>query len=226
MQTGGSSRGIHDTRSGLANIGMVSRALKAKETDLQAHTIAWDGITLITHSSNPVKALSNAQIKAIYTGNINNWREVGGTDHYIVVVNKAEGRSTLDLFLRYFQLNNTEVNADIIIGDNQQGLKIVEGNPHAIAYISIGAAAFEVRQGTPINLLSINGIAATLANVEKGTFPIARPLNLITTINNSNGSSSLTQRFINFAQSEHVQDLVTQQFFIPASMSPKLATSP
>src|SRR5687768_13406668 len=99
VQTGGSARGINDARRGIADIGMVSRALKPEEKDLQAHTIAWDGIGIILHADNPITALSQQQIGDIYTGKTPNWKAVGGRDASITVVNKAEGRSTLELFL-------------------------------------------------------------------------------------------------------------------------------
>lgn len=212
VQTGGSSRGINDARHKLADIGMVSRALKGNEADLTAQTIAWDGITLILHGSNPVKALSRNQVLDIYTKKITNWSQVGGADQPIVVVNKAEGRSTLELFLQYYQLNGSDIQADIIIGDNQQGLKTVSGNPYAIGYVSIGAANYELDQGAPIRVLPINGIDATLDNVEKGIFPISRPLNLVTL----DQSNALAQQFITFAQSPAVAKLVSGQFFVPA----------
>jgi len=210
VQTGGSSRGINDIRKGLSDIGMVSRSLISSEQALVGHVIAWDGITTILHQDNPVKTLSRAQTRAIYKGEINNWRQVGGIDADIVVVHKAEGRSTLALFLKYFSLANKNVNADIIVGDNQQGLKTVEGNSLAIGYVSIGAAAYEKINGAGIKLLAIDNIEATLANVEKGLFPIARPLNLVTQKN----VSPLAKRFIAFAQSDEVIDLIKQQFFI------------
>ena len=215
VQTGGSSRGVNDARNRLADIGMVSRGLNAGETDLRAHTIAWDGITLITHRSNPVQSLTRQQVIDIYTGKINNWRQVGGDNRAIVVVNKAEGRSTLELFLKHYDLASSQIKADIIIGDNQQGLKTVVGNPLAISYVSIGAAAYEAENGAPIRLLPVAGVAASLANVEAGVFPIARPLNLVT----ATELSPLAQRFLQFAQSIEVSDLVQRQFFIPAHAS-------
>jgi len=99
VQTGGSTRGIIDARRGLADIGMVSRRLKVSERDLEAHTIALDGISIILHRDNSVQTLSNEQIIKIYTGKISNWSSLGGPDQSITVVNKAEGRSTLALFL-------------------------------------------------------------------------------------------------------------------------------
>ncbi|MEK7771939.1 MAG: substrate-binding domain-containing protein, partial [Pseudomonadota bacterium] len=77
VQTGGSSRGIHDVRKGIAAIGMVSRALKADEADLQAFAIAQDGISIIVHAGNPVITLNRKQIADIYTGRITHWNAVG-----------------------------------------------------------------------------------------------------------------------------------------------------
>lgn len=211
VQSGGSSRGIADARSGLADIGMVSRALKPEEADLSAHLIARDGITVITHASNPVKALSKQQIIDIYTGKITNWKTVGGRDQAITVVNKAEGRSTLELFTQYFGLKNPDIRAQVVIGDNQQGIKTVAGNTGAIGYVSIGTAEYEAEVGTPIRLLPLNGIKALVANVSNESFPLSRPLNLVT----KTAPTGLAKRFIVFAQSAAVHDIVRDQFFVP-----------
>lgn len=147
VQSGGSSRGMSDARQGLSQIGMVSRALKADEADLTAIPIAMDGVSVILHRSNTVSTLSDAQIKAIYTGEIRNWKALGGPDRTITVVNKAEGRSTLELFLHHFQLKNKDIRAQVVIGENQQGIKTVAGNPGAIGYVSIGTAEYEAERG-------------------------------------------------------------------------------
>lgn len=211
VQSGGSSRGVADARSGLADIGMASRALKPEENDLVAHTIAMDGIGVILHRSNPVQSLAGEQIKAIYTGQITHWKEVGGKDARITVGNRAEGRSELELFLPYFKLKNSEVKAQLILGENQQTIKTVAGNPGAIAYVSIGAAEYEAAQGTPIRLLPMEGVAASVANVRDGRFPLSRPLNLVT----KGEATGLAKRFLDFARSGAVDDLVGSQFFVP-----------
>ena len=214
VQTGGSSRGFADTDQGLADIGMVSRALKDSEIkQFQSFAIAKDGIGIILESSNPVQSLKDQQIVDIFTGKINNWQQVGGEDAPITVVNKAEGRSTLELFLKYFQLENSQIQADVIIGDNQQGIKTVAGNPHAIGYVSIGAAEKDISGGVPLKLLSVSGVDATTATVQDGSFPLSRPLNLIT----KETPSGLSKEFIEFAQSEKVHDLVESQNFVPIS---------
>jgi len=213
VQTGGSSRGIADARTGVANIGMASRSLKEEEKDLQAFSIARDGIGIIVHKDNSVKSLSNQQVIDIYTGKINNWQQVSGKNAPITVVNKAEGRSTLELFLDYFKLKNSDIKSSVVIGDNQQGIKTVAGNPNAIGYVSIGTAEFSIKNGDPIKLLPLNGIAATTENVKNGTFPLSRPLNLVT----KTQPQGLEKAFIEFAQSPQVHDIVKKQDFVPIS---------
>lgn len=211
VQTGGSSRGISDARAGLADIGMASRALKEDEKDLLSFTIALDGISVILNKANPVESLTKQQIVDIYTGKIANWKSVGGNDAPITVINKAEGRSTLELFLRYFGLKNTDVKPQVVIGDNQQGIKTVVGNPDAIGYVSVGTAEYEASQGAAIKLLPLDGIAASVENVRNRSFPLSRPLNLVT----RSEPVGLAKDFIEFARLPQSNDLIEAQYFVP-----------
>lgn len=210
VQMGGSSRGVNDARMGLADIGMVSRALKPTEQDLIPFLIAMDGIGIILHKNNTVNKLSDAQIVDIYTGKIGNWQQLGGADLPITVVNKAEGRSTLELFLQHFTLKNNQIKAQVVIGENQQGIKTVAGNPGAIGYVSIGTAEYEEALGTPIKSLSMAGYTATVESVARGDYPLSRQLNLLV----KSKPSGLIMDFIAFAQSAEVRDLIEAQFFV------------
>ncbi|MCW8132375.1 MAG: phosphate ABC transporter substrate-binding protein [Planctomycetota bacterium] len=211
VQTGGSSRGIGDARGGLADIGMASRALNADEADLMGHAIARDGVCVILHKDNPVAELKDEQIVAIYTGKIANWKDLGGKDAPITVVNKAEGRSTLELFLHHYKMKNTQIKASVVIGDNEQGIKTVTGNPDAIGYVSIGTAEYAATHGVPVKLLPMNGVAASIQSVKDGTFPLARPLTLVTKAE----PSVLAKAFIAYARSKDVHDLVKDLYFVP-----------
>lgn len=211
VQSGGSSRGVADTRQNLSDIGMVSRAIKEDERDLSAFPVARDGVCPILHQENPVQALTDEQVVSIYTGKITNWKAVGGTDTPITVVNKAEGRSTLEVFLHYFKLKNVDVKAQVVIGDNEQGVKTVAGNRNAIGYVSIGTAEYDTAHGVPIKLLPIGGVAASTETVQKGIFPLSRPLHLVT----RSAPSGLAKAFIEYSQSKAVHDLIRQQYFVP-----------
>lgn len=211
VQTGGSSRGVADARSGLADIGMASRELKAEEGDLVGTAIARDGIGVIVHRDNPISMLSDQQIVQIYTGAVSNWKDVGGADAPITVINKAEGRSTLELFLAYYKLKPEQVKASVIIGDNEQGIKTLAGNPDGIAYVSIGSAEYNAGAGIPIKLLATNGVPASTGTVRDGSFPLSRPLTLVT----KTQPEGLAKEFIEYARSPAVHDLVKQLYFVP-----------
>ena len=215
VQTGGSGKGIADARAGVADIGMASRDLKPDEYDLTAHPIAADGVGLIVHASNAIEQLTSEQILSAYTDETNNWREFGGPDRQITVVHKAEGRATLEVFLKHFGAANQAIRADVIVGDNEHGVKTVAGVEGAIGYVSIGTAEADIEAGVPIRLLPLEGVDANTANVASGAFPMSRPLNLITTAN----PSQLTIEFVKFCQSSAVHDLVQAHYFVPASSS-------
>lgn len=213
VQAGGSGRGIADARTGQANIGMASRGLKEDEVDMAAHQIAADGVCLIVHLSNPIKKLTTEQVIAIYTDQVDNWNEMDGPDLPIVVIHKAEGRATLEVFLKHFNLENPRVKPDVNVGHNEQGIKSVAGSPGAIGYVSIGAAEANAQSGVEIKLLPLGGVAATSENVASGEFPISRPLNLVT----HGRPGELAKAFIEYAQSEEVHGIVKQQYFVPVA---------
>lgn len=212
VQTGGSSRGVSDAQSGLADIGDVSRDLKPEEkaSGLVSTPIALDGICMILHKDNPVKDLTNDQIVAIYTGKITDWKDVGGKKGPITVINKDEGRSTLELFTKYFGLETKDIKASAVIGDNEQGIKTVAGNPGSIGYVSIGTAEFDQKNGSAIKLLPMKGVMPSVDNVKNGSFPLSRPLNLVT----KGEPTGLAKEFIEYAKSAEVQDLVKDQYFV------------
>lgn len=211
VQTGGTSRGISDTLQGTVDIGMISRALKPEEKKLSSFTIANDGICIIIHKSNSITSLTHEQVIGIYTGKIKNWKEVAGADAPITVVNKAEGRSTLELFLHYFNLKASEIKSSVIIGDNEQGVKTVSGNPNSIGYVSIGTAEFNFQNKVSIKLLPLDGVEASTENVRNGNFPLSRPLNLVT----KTKPIGDIKNFIDFAQSKEVYETIKQLYFVP-----------
>lgn len=211
VQMGGSSRGVADVRRGLNDIGMVSRDLRPGEKDLNAYAVALDGVCMIVHKQNPVRELTRDQIIAIYTGRIRNWKDVGGTDAAITVVNKSAAHSTLQLFLEHFKLKNGEIRADIIIGNNEEAVKSVVGNPHALAYVSIGTAEYDAALGTPIKLLPLAGVPASTETVRSRRFPLIRTLHLVT----REAPRGLAKEFLDFARSKDAHQIIRGQSFVP-----------
>jgi len=210
IQAGGSSRGISDVRQGLADIGMVARALKPDEAMLHATPIARDAACIIVNRANPVKALSDDQIVLIYTRSISNWKEVGGPDLPIVLVHMTEGRALLDLFLDHFKLRSTQIRADALIQDSEQGLQAVASRPGAIAYVSCSRME-AMGENRLVRCLPSEGILPTAENIRDGTYPLSRPLQLVT----REPPKELVAEFIDFAHSHAVYDLIRKHHFIP-----------
>ena len=212
VQSGGSSRGIGDVRREMADIGMVSRALNADETDLHATTVAIDGLTLIVHASNPVAALDDDTVRAIFTGEVTRWEEVDpAAEGEITIVNKADGRSTLEIFLAHLDLDPARLKSHVVIGENQQGIKMVAGNPGAIGYVSIGAAEFALSIDMPLRMVPLGPAAPTSQNVANGTYGAVRALNLVTL---GPAQDPAVVDFLAFATSEKVHDLVSAHYLV------------
>ncbi|HTU93184.1 MAG TPA: phosphate ABC transporter substrate-binding protein [Gemmataceae bacterium] len=209
VQAGGSSRGVSETQQGLADIGMVARSLKPDEAMLHATPIALDSVCIIVNRSNPVQALQDDQIVRMYTRGVSNWKEVGGPDLPIVLVHMTDGRALLDLFLDHFKLRSTQIRADALIQDSEQGIQAVASRPGAIAYVSCSRAE-TVGANVPIRALPSEGIAPTTENVRDGTYPLSRQLQLVT----RDPPKGLIAEFIEYARSNAALDLIQKHHFI------------
>ena len=165
----GTSAGIKDTISGVAQIGMASRDLKdaEKKEGLKETKVAIDGIGIITHKGNTVKSLTMDQIKGIYTGEIKNWKEVGGKDAPIVVVSREDGSGTRDAFQEIVGYDSTELAKDAQISDGNGNVKsTVAGNENAIGYTSFSYL------DDSINALQVDGVNPTAEKAKSGDYKL------------------------------------------------------
>jgi len=184
----GSGDGINNTGV-LYQIGMSSRELTPVEQGkgLKETVIAIDGIAVIVNKSNTVDNLTLEQIRNIYIGSINNWSQVGGKNAPIAVVSREEGSGTRGAFeeIARFQ-GKLLANANQLTSTGAILANIAQ-NPDAIGYISLGSL------NDTIKAVSVNGVAATSANVVKGTYKIARPFIVLTGKNIHSESSAFIQ---------------------------------
>jgi phosphate transport system substrate-binding protein len=206
-----SAVGIADLMAGKADIGMVSRVLTDNESGLYAYAIARDGICLVVHNDNPVRALTNRQVLELYTGRIDNWSKVGGKDARVALLNASQGVGAAELFTHFYGIRYADIKARSVLRSNEERVNAIAAEPNGIVYMSLGAAHQAVLAGVPIRLLPVDGVAATTKNIRTGNFPISRPLLLIT-----NGlPTRLAKEFINFSLSSQITDIVLQHEFVP-----------
>ena len=207
IQQNGSGAGIKDVISGISEIGMSSRKLKDDEkTSVQGTIVAYDGIALLVNPENPVKNISLEDVKKIYTGEITNWKELGGDDSTIVVVSREEGSGTRDAFQEIVGYESEELLKDATISDGSGAVKTtVAGNKNAI-----GFASFEYIDNT-VAALNIDDVEPTADNVKSGSYKISRPFILVTK------EDSLTedgQKLISFVLSDEGQQIVEENKLI------------
>ena len=197
----GSGSGITAVGEGRCDIGLSSRALKddEKASGLKETILALDGIAVIVNPANPVSDLDVETIAKIYTGEITNWKEVGGNDAEIVLIGREAGSGTRDGFesitgtkdsCKYRQeLTST---GDVIT--------TVSTNPDAIGYASLAALKDNVKA------LTVGGIAPTEDTVKDGSYVIQRPFVLVT----KDGAelSTAAQAFFDYATSADAADLI------------------
>ena len=206
----GSGSGITAVQEGTCDIGLSSRALKDEEKSagLKETVLAYDGIAIIVHPDNPVSDLSVEQIAKLYTGEITNWKDVGGDDAEIVLIGREAGSGTRDGFesitdtkdaCKYRQeLTST---GDVIT--------TVAGNPNAIGYASLASVKDTVKA------LSVGGVAPTEATFSDGTYAVQRPFVLVT--KDGTELSAAAQKFFEYATSAAAADVISAAGAVPVA---------
>ncbi|HJJ52017.1 MAG TPA: phosphate ABC transporter substrate-binding protein [Methanocorpusculum sp.] len=206
---GGSGVGATSVIGGTSDIGMLSRDLKASEKDgnnLKEFIVGKDGIALVGHPSNTVSDLSLEQVKAIYQGEITNWKEVGGADLKIVLIGRDSSSGTREFFTE-FVLDKEDAAKDMQeLNSNGAVAQAVSITPGAIGYVSLEYV------DDSLKAFSIGGVAPTVENVISGVYEINRPLLMVT-----NGEpEGLAADYLAFILSEEGQQILKDSGFIPA----------
>ena len=198
----GSGSGITAVQEGTCDIGLSSRALKDEEKSagLKETVLAYDGIAIIVHPDNPVSDLSVEQIAKLYTGEITNWKDVGGNDAEVVLIGREAASGTRDGFesitgtkdaCQYRQeLTST---GDVITAVSQ--------NPDAIGYASLASVKDTVKA------LNVNGVTPSEATVKDGSYTVQRPFVLVTV--EGKALSPAAQAFFDYALSADAAPIIS-----------------
>ena len=206
----GSGAGITAVQEGTCDIGLSSRALKDEEkaAGLKETVLAYDGIAIIVHPDNPVSDLSIEQIAKLYTGEITNWKDVGGSDAEVVLIGREAASGTRDGFesitgtkdkCQYRQeLTST---GDVITAVSQ--------NPDAIGYASLAAIKDSVKA------LSVDGVTPSEATVKDGSYEVQRPFVLVTV--EGKALSAAAQSFFGYATSADAADIIAKAGAVAAN---------
>ena len=210
VEGGGSGAGVEAAANGTADIGLASRSLKDEEKSqgLQETVLALDGIAIIVNAENTVEDLTVEQIAQIFTGEITDWSEVGGTAGPIACIGRESGSGTRDGFESITGTKDACVLAQELTSTGAV-IEAVRGNTSAIGYASLASA--EGQEG--IKILTVGGVECSEATVLDGTYEIQRPFVLVT--KEGVELSAAAQSFFDWATSASASDLIRAAGAVP-----------
>lgn len=207
VQGGGSGAGITAAKTGAAQIGSSSRDLKPEEeANLKVFEIAKDGIAIVVHPSNKVSKLTTEQIRKIFSGEITNWKQVGGKNAKIMLVIREAGSGTRGAFEELVMGKTPVLPSAIVQGSTGAVMASVAQAKNAIGYMSMGAVDKTVKA------VKVDGVAANEQNVVKKRYKIARPFLYLT----KGEPTGLAKAFIEYVLGKEGQKLVARDY-IPMS---------
>lgn len=211
----GSGDGAAALVDGRCDIATMSRFMKDKEFKDAvannvlpvAHVVAIDGVCVVVHPSNPVSALTRAQIRDIYMGKITNWSHVGGPSLPIVVISRDTSSGTYETFESLVMAKQAMGSGVEYVNANPQAHARVKTTQGAIGYVGIGFVDKDVKA------VKVDQVAPSRQTIVTGVYPVARPLFLFT--NGYPKLGSVVHKFCTFYLTEKGQELVEAKGFIP-----------
>ena len=197
----GSGSGIQAVTERRCDIGLSSRALKddEKASGLVETVVALDGIAIVVNPENPVSDLDIDTIAKIYTGEITNWKDVGGNDAEIVLIGREAGSGTRDGFESITDTKDACQYRQELTSTGDV-INTVSQNPDAIGYASLSAV------GDSVKALTVGGVEATEATVKDGSYVVQRPFVLVT--KEGTKLSPAAQTFFDYALSADAASII------------------
>jgi phosphate transport system substrate-binding protein len=213
----GSGNGAKSLINGSCQIATMSRLLKGNEFEAAVssevlpvtHVVALDGIAMVVHPSNPLKNMTMDQIKDVYTGKIANWSKLGGPNAALVIISRDTNSGTYETFETRVLKGEKIVKSCEYVGSNGAIRQRVQNTPNALGYVGIGFIDRTVKA------LDVNDVEPSGETVKKGTYPISRPLYMVT--NDYPKMGSHLYRFVTLYLTRKGQEIITEVGFIPVT---------
>jgi phosphate transport system substrate-binding protein len=211
---GGSGNGIKAIIDGTTDIANSSRFIKGNEVAMAVEkgrypvpfAVAYDCIVPVVHTSNPVKDLSLDQLKAIYTGSIRNWKEVGGPDKEVVIVSRDTSSGTYEVWEEKILKKERVTPRALLQASNGAVAQAVSKNPFAVGYVGYGYL------NPSLKALTVDGVEGNPINAKSGKYPVSRALFMFT----AGWPEGEVASFIQFLQDpQKGQKLVLDAGFVP-----------
>lgn len=211
----GSSTGLKQLQAGVYSLAGSSRHVKDSEKDagVVPYAICLDGLTIVVNKDVNIASLTIDQLAKIYSGQISNWKEVGGADAPMVVLNRDETSGTFAA-MKEMVLDPAKLKyrADALVAkENGEVAAKVASTPHSIGYIGMAFVEQVVSAGGKTVL--IDGVEPNMANVINKSYPLSRNLFIATMGQPAEGT--VEKAFVDFLLSPKGQAIVKSVDYIP-----------
>ncbi len=208
---GGSSVGVKSASEQSADIGMASREIKDSEIqecpELVIHTIARDGIAIITSPDVDIDGLTMEEVRAIFAGEITDWSEVGGAPGMITIAAREEGSGTRSAF-EDLVMEDALISETAILQPSNGAIRTtVVTTPGSVSFISFGYLDDSTKP------VAIDGALPTPENVNAGSYPVVRPLNMVT----YGEPTGAVAEWLGFIAGEDGQAIVAAEGYLPVN---------
>lgn len=205
---GGSGVGVQKVGEGLVDIGNTGRPLKPKEIEkygLVTFPFAIDGVAIVTNAANNVKALSREQLSEIFSGKINNWKQLGGADAPISLYIREDGSGTREVFEEKALNKGTDIARANIVNSNGAMKTAIVQDKNAIGYVGIG------HLDNTLHGLTIDGMVPSQENAANGSYTVARLLYM----NTKGQPQGIVKAFIDYIYSPEGTTIIEKSGYLP-----------
>ena len=198
----GSGAGIESLSKGSVDIGNSSRNLKPEELSngCVENVVALDGIAVIVDKNNGVTDISSENLKKLYTGEIKNWKELGGADEAVVVIGREAGSGTRDAFEELLELKDKCDYAQQLDSTGAVLAKVAS-TPGAIGYVSLDVVDDSVVS------VSIDSVEANEQNILAGKYLLSSPF-VMATKGDVSSQNELVQKWFEYVNSEKGKEII------------------
>jgi len=207
-----SSGGVEAVAEGDADIGFVSRSLTEEEQQLglRYEPLSWDALVFAVHPSVTIDGLTTEQLRGLYSGEITNWKSVGGPDLPVTVYDRAEGGTTKVLVRRFVLGEELEVCPSAVeVAQETDMVDAIRGTRGGIGFVSLG---WVTARKLPVRVLALDGIVPGVATTRSGDYPLARPLGVVA----RKAAPARVERFLEWATGDDAAALIAQRGYAPA----------
>jgi phosphate transport system substrate-binding protein len=201
-----SVKAVDMVRTGRADLAVTDRAVR----DLRETQIAWDGIAVIVNFANPIRELSSAQLRDLFTGRMTRWSDIDGSAAKVQLFDRAPEDNVKAGFESSLGITGQIGTPTAVVRTDQKALRAVSGNTAAVTYLSLGAALKAQEDGIPVQVLTIDKVEPGQPTVKDGSYPLRRPLYLLS----RQQPEAVVEAFLAFARSPEAERWL-QAAFVP-----------